>query len=74
MSLAAPLATILLIDGDHKDRTHFAERFRTGIPDCTVREAWDGQSGLEYYRSQRIDCIITELIFLICPAMNCCSK
>ena len=53
--------TILLIDDHDKDRTYYADSIRIGIPDCTVLEARDGRSGLDRYRSQRIDCIITEL-------------
>lgn len=56
-----PLTTILLIDDNDKDRTYYAESIQRGIPDCTVLEAKDGQSGLALYRSRTIDCIITEL-------------
>lgn len=61
MSLAASATTILLIDDHDTDRTYYAEKIRTGIHDCRVLEAWDGQSGLDLYRSRRIDCIISEL-------------
>jgi len=59
--ISSPFTTILLIDDNDKDRTYYAERIRIGIPDCIVLEAKDGRSGLALYRSQRIDCIITEV-------------
>ena len=54
-------ATILLIDDNNKDRSYYAEHIRMGLPNCYVLEARDGHSGLELYRSHRLDCIVTEL-------------
>src|SRR5262245_47235583 len=53
--------TILLIDPDNKDRTCYAARLKISIPDCIVLEARDSRSGLELYRSGRVDCIVTEI-------------
>ena len=53
--------TILLIDDNVNDRTYYADRIKFALPHCNVLEAKDGQSGLELYKSRRIDCIVTEL-------------
>ena len=58
---SSPFTTILLIDDNDKDRTYYAERIQRGIPDCTVLEARDGRSGLDLYRSRKIDCILTDV-------------
>jgi len=60
-TISSPFATILLIDDNDKDRTYYAERIRIGIPGCIVLEAKDGRSGLDLYRSRKIDCIITDV-------------
>ena len=61
MASQSQFTTILLIDDNDKDRTYYAERIRMGIPECTVLEAKDGRSGLDLYRSRKIDCLITEV-------------
>jgi CheY-like chemotaxis protein len=53
--------TILLVDGNDKDRTYYADRLKAFMPDCVFLEAKDGQSGLELYKSRPVDCIVTEL-------------
>ena len=53
--------TILLIDGNDHDRTHYADRLKFSIPDCVVLEANDGKSGLEVYKSRRVDCVVHEV-------------
>lgn len=53
--------SVLLIDGKDLDRAFYAEELRSCSPDYHIVEATDGQSGLDRYRSQRIDCIVTEL-------------
>ena len=53
--------TILLIDGNDKDRTYYADRIKSALPASVVLEAKDGQSGLNMYHLRRIDCIVTEL-------------
>jgi DNA-binding NarL/FixJ family response regulator len=55
------ITTIILIDENDKDRTYYADRLKFLIPQCVVLEAKNGRTGLELYRSRRIDCIITEL-------------
>jgi len=61
LNIDPPTTTILLIDDNDKDRTYYAERIRVDLPDCHVLEAKDGSSGLELYKSHRLDCIVTEL-------------
>jgi len=56
-----PTTSVLLIDGYNPDRAFFAEELRSRSPDYHIVEATDGQSGLDLYRSQRIDCVVTEL-------------
>jgi len=53
--------TILLIDGNDHDRTYYADRLKFSIPDCVVLEAKSGKSGLEVYKSRRVDCIVHEV-------------
>ena len=55
-----PGMTILLIDPNEDDRTHYAKALRACSTDYLVLEAPDGRSGLELYRSHRIDCIVLE--------------
>jgi DNA-binding NarL/FixJ family response regulator len=40
---------------------YWAEQFKRGSPDYQILEASDGQSGVDLYRSQKIDCVVTEL-------------
>ena len=63
MGETAPWATSgLLIDGNHTERTFYAEELKRCAPDYLIREATDGQSGLEFSRrSRRIDCVVLEL-------------
>jgi hypothetical protein len=50
--------TILLIRRECKDRTYYADRLKASIPDCDVLEIKSGQSGLELYKSRRVDCLV----------------
>ena len=52
---------ILFIDGDANERTFYVSGLRYGSPDYDILEASDGQSGLDLYRSRRIDCVVLEL-------------
>jgi DNA-binding NarL/FixJ family response regulator len=54
--------TILLIDPHDEDRQYWAERLKISRPDCAVVEANNGAQGLALCRSQRIDCVIVELV------------
>ena len=53
--------SVLLIDGNATDRAFYAGELNGCSPGYRVVEATDGQSGLDLYRSQRIDCVVTEL-------------
>ncbi len=56
-----PFATVLLIDGSQNQRAYWVEQLKRGSSDYQIVEAADGQSGLDLYRSQKIDCVVTEL-------------
>ncbi|HEY6260370.1 MAG TPA: response regulator [Nitrospiraceae bacterium] len=54
--------SVLFIDGNHTERTFYADGLKRCSPDYLILEATDGQSGLDLYRrSQRIDCVVLEL-------------
>jgi len=53
--------TILLIDGNHKDRDYYAQRLRISSPDYDVVQATTGRSGLDLCARQPIDCVILEI-------------
>src|SRR5262245_35502059 len=53
--------SVLLIDGFATDRIHFADQLKRCSTDYEIVEAFDGRSGLEVYRSRRIDCVVMEL-------------
>lgn len=54
--------SVLLIDGSASDRAHFASQLKHCSPDYLIVEAPDGRSGLALYRSQQIDCVVTDLV------------
>jgi CheY-like chemotaxis protein len=54
--------SILLIDGSKKQRTYWANQLRSCSADYEILEASDGQSGLDLYRSRRIDCVVLDLV------------
>ena len=56
-----PTTSVLLIDANATDRIRFAAQLKRCSPDYQIIEADDGQSGLDLYRSQRIDCVVLEL-------------
>ena len=57
-----PLTTsVLLIDGFDSDRRYFADRLNRCSRAYQIVEAADGQSGLNAYRSRRIDCVVLEI-------------
>jgi DNA-binding NarL/FixJ family response regulator len=57
-----PFATsVLLIDGSQNQRAYWAEQLKRGSPNYQIVEAPDGQSGLDLYRSRKIDCVVMEL-------------
>jgi len=53
--------SVLLIDGSKKQRTYWADQLKRCSSDYQIIEAADGQSGLDLYRSRRIDCVVLEL-------------
>jgi DNA-binding NarL/FixJ family response regulator len=53
--------TVLLIDPHKEDREYWVKRLLISSPDYAVVEAETGAAGLAICRSQRVDCVITEL-------------
>jgi DNA-binding NarL/FixJ family response regulator len=56
-----PATSVLLIDGSQNQRTYWADQLRRCSSDYEIVEASDAQSGLDLYRSRRIDCVVLEL-------------
>src|SRR5262245_33773410 len=56
-----PTTSVLFIDGSQNQRAYWAEQLKRCSPDYEIVEASDGPSGLDLYRTQRIDCVILEL-------------
>jgi DNA-binding NarL/FixJ family response regulator len=56
-----PTTSVLLIDGNDTDRIGFANHLKRCSPDYQIFEATDGQSGLNLYRSRRVDCVVLAL-------------
>lgn len=60
-----PLSTsVLFIEGNHTDRTHFATQLKNRSSDYKILEATDGEEGLILYRSRRFDCVVSALELL----------
>ena len=57
----SPSTSVLLIDANATDRIRFAAHLRNSSPDYTTFEAIDSRSGLDLYRSRRIDCVVLAL-------------
>jgi DNA-binding NarL/FixJ family response regulator len=53
--------SILLIDGNHKDREYYAHRLKLSSPDFDVVQAETGRAGLDLCRKQPIDCVVLEI-------------
>jgi len=53
--------SVLFIDGSKNHRTYWADQLKRCSSDYEIFEAEDGQSGLDLYRSRRIDCVVLEL-------------
>ena len=60
--------TILFIDHHDDDRQYWVQRLRMSSPDYVILEASTGKSGITICRSQRVECIISELTL---PDMSC---
>jgi hypothetical protein len=56
-----PSTAVLLIDGSTEQRTYWDAELTRCPPDYEILEASDSQSGLDLYRSRRIDCVALEL-------------
>ena len=56
-----PATSVLLIDGNDADRRGFANHLKRRSPDYQILEAKDGPSGLDLYRSRRVDCVVLAL-------------
>lgn len=56
-----PTTSVLIIDGSKNQREFWADQLRGCSSDYQIIEAADGQSGMDLYRSQRIDCVVLEL-------------
>ncbi|HKY71989.1 MAG TPA: response regulator [Nitrospira sp.] len=52
---------ILLIDGNHQDRDHYAELLRRSFPNCVVVQATTGRTGLVMCQTHAFDCVVLEL-------------
>ena len=61
MPIDYPSTTILCIDHHVDDRQYWVRRLRISFPDYVVLEASTGKAGLEICRSQRVECVISEL-------------
>lgn len=56
-----PTTSVLLIDGSDTARRYFADQLKQCSPAYSILEAADGQTGLDLYRSRRVDCVILAL-------------
>lgn len=56
-----PAISVLLIDGIKNHRLYWADQLKRCSANYEILEASDGQSGLDLYRSRRIDCVVLEL-------------
>jgi CheY-like chemotaxis protein len=56
-----PTTSVLFIDGSNSQRAYWTDQLRRCSPDYQIIEASDGQSGMDLFRSQRIDCVVLEL-------------
>ncbi len=54
-------AHVLIIDGHDNERRFYARRLSDCSPQHTIVEAEDGRSGLNIFRSSRIDCVVLDL-------------
>ena len=61
MPIDHPSTTILFIDHHDDDRQYWVQRLRISLPDYVVLEASTGKAGLAICRSQRVECVISEL-------------
>jgi DNA-binding NarL/FixJ family response regulator len=53
--------SVLFIDGSKSQRAYWADQLKRCSPDYEIIGADDGQSGLDHYRSKKIDCVVMDL-------------
>jgi two-component system OmpR family response regulator len=53
--------SILLIDGNHKDREYYARRLQASPSHYDVVQAATGRVGLDHCARQPIDCVVVEI-------------
>ncbi|BCA56052.1 hypothetical protein W02_31920 [Nitrospira sp. KM1] len=53
--------SVLFIDGHDRDRRAFTDLLRLCSPVYRISEATDGQSGLDFFYTRPIDCVVLEL-------------
>src|SRR6185295_18747357 len=56
-----PTLSVLFIDSSTNQRPYWADQLKPCSDQYQIVEASDGQSGLEAYRSRRIDCVVLEV-------------
>jgi DNA-binding NarL/FixJ family response regulator len=61
MKIPSQTTTVLLIDANNDDRQHWIEQLKTSSKAYTILEANNAETGLAICKSERIDCVITEL-------------
>jgi DNA-binding NarL/FixJ family response regulator len=61
MKNPAQNTTVLLIDASKEDRCHWRECLKSSSNGYTVLEADSAERGLVISKSERIDCVVTEL-------------
>ncbi len=61
METASRTTTIVLIDPNNEDRQYYREQLKISSKDYTVLEADTAERGLAICRTERIDCVVTEL-------------
>ena len=54
-------SSVLLIDESKNQHGYWADQLKRCSLDYEIVETSDGQSGLDAYRSRRIDCVVREL-------------
>jgi CheY-like chemotaxis protein len=64
MSVAPPTARILIVDDDEFAREVIGSLLRRAVPHATILAAGRGEAGLQLYRSERPEVVITDLRML----------
>jgi CheY-like chemotaxis protein len=61
MDAAPPTTVVLLMDSNKIQRAYWKKQLKHCSSDYEILEASDSQSGLDLYRSRKIDCVVLEL-------------